>query len=111
VGFSNGQASLGSCDNSVNISMRSRWNPTIVSGGAFTLSRIRIYNVSSDCDGLSLMVDLLDGSANSLLSAPIQIDNISVGANHEIVITYQSQSSLTSILSNDIDKLVLEIAS
>jgi hypothetical protein len=111
VGFGNGQASLGNCDNSVNISMRSRWNPTIVSGGAFTISKIRIYNVSSDCDGFTLIFNLLDSSANELLTDSIEVTNITVGANHEIVLTYGNYPDLSPIFSDEIDKVILEIAS
>ena len=110
VGFANGQATLGNCDNSVNVSMRSRWNQTLVSGGTFTLSKIKIYNVSSDCDGLTLSLDLLDSSGAPLLDNPIEVPNISVGANHEILFTYTAFPELSSILSNDIDKVILEIA-
>ena len=110
VGFANGQATLGNCDNSVNVSMRSRWNQTLVSGGTFTLSKIKIYNVSSDCDGLTLSLDLLDSSGAPLLDNPIEVPNLSVGANHEILFTYTAFPELSSILSNDIDKVILEIA-
>jgi hypothetical protein len=111
VGYANGQASIGACDTSVNISMRSVWNPRVQPGGNFTLAQIRIFNVDSACNGLNLMVDLIDASGNSMLAAPIDLQSLNVGANGEILLTSTNYSAFRSVISNQIDKLVLEVAS
>jgi hypothetical protein len=111
VGYANGQASISSCDTAVNISMRSVWNPQVQPGGNFTLAQIRIFNVDSACNGLNLMVDLIDAAGNSMLAAPIDLQSLNVGANGEILLTSTTYSVFRSVISNQIDKLVLEVAS
>jgi hypothetical protein len=57
------------------------------------------------------MVDLIDAAGNSMLAAPIDLQSLNVGANGEILLTSTTYSVFRSVISNQIDKLVLEVAS
>lgn len=110
LGFGQGQAGIGACDPAVTVRMRSVWSPKVISGGAFTLALIRISDISAQCNGLHLMVDLLGADGLSLLSNPLEISNMDVGVNGEVAFTNSEYPELNKVLSSQLDKLVLEAA-
>jgi hypothetical protein len=111
VGFGQSQATIGICDDAVNVSLRSTWNKNLGTDGNFALSLIKISNVSTDCNGLNLFVDLLDENGDTMLSAPLEIAAIDVGSTGEIVFTSRTHPQLLSVISNQIDKFLMEVAS
>lgn len=106
-GVSSGQGAgaIGTCDDSVDVSLRSYWT-----GSQFKLDRILITNVSSGCNGLDLIVYLFDSSTptpNELLN--ITINNVVVSSG-TITVSRSSNSSVGQVVSNQIRSIAFELA-
>lgn len=101
-----GAGSIGTCDDSVDVSLRSYWT-----GAEFKLDRIIITNVSTNCNGLDLVVFLMDGASptpNELLN--ITAANVSVSSN-TITLTRGSFSAIGQVISNQVRTVAFELAS
>ena len=107
VGSSSGQGagSIGTCDDSVDLSLRSYWT-----GSEFKLDRITISNVSSACNGLDLVVYLQDGTNPN----PVQLLNLTVNnaqvISGTITLERTSYPSIGNVISNQIRTVAFEIA-
>lgn len=106
-GVSSGQGagSIGTCDDQVDVSLRSYWT-----GSEFKLDQIIIKNVSTNCNGLDLVVFLMDGTSpnpNTLLN--LTASNVTVSSN-TITLTRSSYSSIGQVISNQIRTVAFELA-
>lgn len=100
-----GSGSIGTCDDSVDVSLRSYWT-----GSEFKLDQIIIRNVSNVCNGLDLVVLLMDGASpnpNTLLN--LTASNVTVSSN-TITLTRGSYSSIGQVISNQIRTIAFELA-
>jgi hypothetical protein len=98
-----GSGSVGACDASVDVSLRSAWN---FGSSDFFVSQARMYNIDSACNGLNLVFQLYSSSG---LLATVSIPNVTVSGG-EIVMNSTSYSQLASVRSVDVNRIVMELA-
>lgn len=103
VGVSSGQGSgsVGACDSSVDVALRSSWD-----GTTFKVSLVKLYNVANTCAGQDLTLQLYNGTTQ-LFS--VVIPNVVVSGG-EIVISSGAYASLGTVTSVDVTRVVMEIA-
>jgi hypothetical protein len=97
TGGGGGEVVIGVCDNSLNVTMRSR-----ISGGQFYFASITIKDIATSCRTKVLDIYLLDADGNQLAVASA---NAITATTHTFAYTVFSP---TGILSNEIKKVAFE---
>ena len=99
-GSSYGQGALrvGTCDSAITTSLRSR----LVSG-TFYFKRITLSDLSTDCDGKTIDIYLLDDSDNELATYTGTVSGSGLTVEH-------TSFTATNVLASAIDSVALEIA-
>lgn len=101
ISYGQGSGSVGACDSMVNVSLRSQWN-----GSAFMLALVRLSDVSTNCNGQELTLQLYNGSTQLFSGV---VSNVSVSGG-QINLTSSTHPSLASVPSLDVTRVVMEIA-
>lgn len=97
TGGGGGEVVIGVCDNSLNVTMRSR-----ISGGQFYFASITIKDIATTCRTKVLDIYLIDAAGNQLAVASA---NAITAATHTYAYTVFTP---TGILSNEIKKVAFE---
>jgi hypothetical protein len=107
VGIGQGVIRVGTCDDAIAASLRSR-----IIAGVFYFRSILLSGIHSDCDGKNIDIYLLDADGDELASAlGGEVDGSTFSLQHDAFkMTSGSSRVAVNVLASDLDSIALEIA-
>ncbi|MEN9751897.1 MAG: hypothetical protein RLZZ600_944 [Actinomycetota bacterium] len=105
VPIGQGEINVGACDSAVSISLRSSWS---TAENTFVLSRVKLYNVATTCNGQDLTLVLLDSAGHAL--ATIEANSVTVSGNGDLIYNASVYPQLAQVISTQVSRVAIELA-